>query len=953
MHTEDTNLSSRASRRRLVAVGLISLAASMSALAQTANPPSTSTDQTSTGGAQPVVTTTTTTTTTQPNKVSDVVVLNEFTVNGSYAGALEMAANLKQASSSVVEVIAPEDIGKLPDVSIADDLVRLAGLTSQRVNGRYQEITIRGLDPDFNVGTLDGVEQATTGDNRDFQYDQYPSSLVGGVTVYKTGEADMVGGIGGTIDLQTVSPLSFDRRVIALDAYYKWTHLGELTPGQKVSGESYSASYIDQFANGTEGIYVGFAHRENPYEGQQFQSWGDATAPDGNLIMGGMKIYDQNDLLKSNSGTVVIESKPNDFIHSKIDLFLSCTNENQLLRGMEVPMSQWGPATLQPGYTVTNGLITQSTLTHVNPVLRAMDTGWLSHLASGVWNLDIGEKSAWPLKFTMGYSQATQSNEVLETYAGLYFANSEPANQGATFVVSNPAGPNPPTVASNTTFANGGQIFLTDPDGYGTGVYPVSGMEGYLKYFKEKDVLDTYRLATKHEFEGALFKDVELGVSFTERFKQYGQNPSGYLVNANGQPTAPLPPLEGTTNLSFIGNLTPVAWDPNSEYNSGLVKFMPNPNPGSWYGDNYRVWEEVTRPFVMFDIKTTMFGIPVDGNFGVMYSWADQNSAGFSGNGGPIVFPVTGGGSYGNVLPSLNLIFKPTSQDLIRFYVGRAEMRPTMYQMRAARDYSYNATNALSTTNSPWGATAGNPAIRPWLSDSVDLSLEHYFAHGNGYVSLSFFEKELLTYIYDAQTVESFAGYPYTGSTPPIINYGVGSQFVNGSGGKLSGVEANVQITSELLSNGAIKGFGIQLNAAVIDSNIQPWGPNNPSAPLPDMAKKQANITLYYERFGFSARLQEHYQGQERDYIVQFGAPTFASLGTPGDGYSIVIPFHQIDAHLEYGFKNGPLKGVAIFIEGSNLNNAPLISYNSGDPRQLANWQKYGAAYNTGVSYRF
>lgn len=945
MHTEDTNLSSRASRCRLVAVGLLSLAASMSALAQTANPPST--DQTSTS-VQPAVNAPA-----EPKKADDVVVLNEFTVNGSYAGSLEMAANLKQNSGAVVEVIAPEDIGKLPDVSIADDLVRLAGLTSQRVNGRNQEITIRGLDPDFNVGTLDGVEQATTGDNRDFQYDQYPSSLVGGVTVYKTGQADMVGGIGGTIDLETVAPLSFDRRVIALDAYYKWTHLGQLTPGQKVSGESYSASYIDQFANGTEGLYVGFAHRENPYEGQQVQTWGFPNYSDGNLVLGGMKIYAQNDLLKSNSGTAVIESKPNDFIHSKIDLFLSCTNENQLLRGMEVPMAQWGPGQVQPGYTVTNGLISKYTETHLNPVLRAMDTGWLSHLASGVWNLDLGEKSPWPVHFTMGYSQATQSNEVLETYAGLFFNNSEPSNQGATFVVSDQAGPNPPSVTSDTTFSNASQIFLTDPAGYGTGVFNTTGMEGYLKYFKEKDVLDTYKLSTKHEVDSALVKDFEFGASFTERFKQFGQNPSGYLVNSNGQPTAALPGLEGTTNLSFIGNLRPVAWDPNSLYRSGALNFVPNPNPGNWYGDNYRVWEEVTRPFVMFDLKTNMFGIPVDGNVGLMYSWADQNSAGFSGNGSNVVVPVTGGGSYGNVLPSLNLIFHLTSQDLIRLSAGRQEMRPTMYQMRAARSYGYNSTNALSTVNSPWSATAGNPSIRPWLSDSVDLSLEHYFAHGGGYIAVSVFEKDLLTYIYQAQQVVSFAGYPYTGGVPPILNYGVASQYVNGSGGTLSGVEANLQITSEVLTRGVIKGFGLQLNAAVIDSQIQPWGPNNASAPLPDLSKKTANITLYYERFGFSARVQEHYQGATREYIVQFGVPSFGSLGTPGDGYSIEIPYRQIDAHLEYGFKTGPLKGVAIFIEGTNLNNAPLITYTNSDSRQLANWQKYGAAYNTGISYRF
>ena len=318
MHTEATNPKIPSGRYRLLAAGLISMAATLSALAQAATPPPATT-----------TTTTTTSTTTAPGAQTGTaadqqpVVLNEFTVNGSYASSLEMAAQLKQNSNAITEVLAPEDIGVLPDVSIADDLVRLTGLTSQRVNGRNQEITIRGLDPDFNVFTVDGVEQATTGDNRDAQYDQYPSELVGGATVSKSGQADLIGGIGGTVDLQFTSPLSSDHRIIAVDAFYNWTNFGELTPGQKASGESYSASYIDQFANGTEGIFIGYAHRETPYEGEQFQAWGYPTGPGGNLVLGGMRIYDQNDLLKGDSAVAVIESKPNDFIHSKLDLFLS------------------------------------------------------------------------------------------------------------------------------------------------------------------------------------------------------------------------------------------------------------------------------------------------------------------------------------------------------------------------------------------------------------------------------------------------------------------------------------------------------------------------------------------------------------------------------------------------------------------------------------------------------
>ncbi len=956
MHTEATNPKTPAGRCRLVSAGLMSLAASLSVLAQTAPPPPASNDQAPPANA---VTTTTTTTTASTSATPTTgaasdqpVVLSEFTVNGSYATSLALAAEQKQNSNSIVEIIAPEDLGVLPDVSIADDLVRLTGITSERVNGRNQEITIRGLDPDFNVFTVDGIEQATTGENRDAQYDQYPSQLIGGATVYKTGQGDLIGGIGGTVDLQFTAPLSADHRIIAVDAFYNWTSLGQLTPGQKVTGEDYSASYVDQFANGTEGVFVGYAHRETPYEGEQFQAWGYPTDSSGNLVLGGMRIYDQNDLFKSDSAVVVVESKPNDYIHSKVDIFFSYTNENQLLRGMEVPMAFWGyPYTgPDPGYTVTGGLITNYTLPLINPVIRNMDTQWLTHIASGIWNLDLGEKTSWPVKFQAGWSQAKQSEEVLETYAGLGFNNTE--KDPDTFVVTQNAGPNPPSVVSSTDYSNASLFSLTDSQGWGVGTFPVTGMEGYLKYFLEYDVADSYKIMTKHELDASIFKDVEVGVSYSDRYKQYGQNPTGYLVNADGQPEAPLPPILGSTNLGFIGNLHPVAYDPNAALASGRYNYVLNPNPGTWEGDNYKVWEDVTRPYFQVDLKGNIGSLPFEGNIGAMADFAKQNSDGFSGTGN-LVVPVSGGASYAEFLPSLNLIFKPTPQDFIRLYLGRQDMRPTMYQMRAARDYSYNANNAASTVNSPWGATSGNPSIRPWVANSVDLSLEHYFEHNRGYVRLGAFEKQLQSYIYLQNTVESFVGYPFTSATPPILTSGIAQQFVNGQGGNVSGMEADLELTSEAFSGGAVKGLGLELNGLLVDSSIKPWGPNNPSSPLPDLSKKTANATLYYETHGFSARVTEHYQSETREYIVQFGVPNFAGEGSPGDGFSEEIPFHTIDAQLSYAFRSGWFKGLTLYVEGRNLTNAPLITYNNGDPRQLLNWQKYGSFYRSGVSYKF
>ena len=59
-----------------------------------------------------------------------------------------------------------------------------------------------------------------------------------------------------------------------MNGYYEWTQLAHLTPGTKATGNRFSLSYIDQLADGTVGIALGFSHSSNPYEGQQFQAWG-------------------------------------------------------------------------------------------------------------------------------------------------------------------------------------------------------------------------------------------------------------------------------------------------------------------------------------------------------------------------------------------------------------------------------------------------------------------------------------------------------------------------------------------------------------------------------------------------------------------------------------------------------------------------------------------------------
>jgi hypothetical protein len=103
---------------------------------------------------------------------------------------IEAAISIKKNNDSIVEAISAEDIGKLPDQSIAESISRLPGVTAQRdVHGNASVISIRGMSPDFSTGLLNGREQVSTGDSRGVEFDQYPGELLSGVVIYKTPDA--------------------------------------------------------------------------------------------------------------------------------------------------------------------------------------------------------------------------------------------------------------------------------------------------------------------------------------------------------------------------------------------------------------------------------------------------------------------------------------------------------------------------------------------------------------------------------------------------------------------------------------------------------------------------------------------------------------------------------------------------------------------------------------------
>ena len=142
--------------------------------------------------------------------------LDTVVVTGIRRG-VEDAIQTKRNASSIVEAVSSEDIGKLPDVTVAESLGRVSGVATQRskINGKATEVSVRGLSPAFNGSLLNGREVASTSSARSPEFDLFPAELTSSLLIYKTPDASLIGqGLASTIDLHTIRPLDYGKRTV-------------------------------------------------------------------------------------------------------------------------------------------------------------------------------------------------------------------------------------------------------------------------------------------------------------------------------------------------------------------------------------------------------------------------------------------------------------------------------------------------------------------------------------------------------------------------------------------------------------------------------------------------------------------------------------------------------------------------------------------------------------------
>ena len=872
--------------------------------------------------------------------------IEEIVVTG-FRGSLMEATRLKMESEQIIEAVSAEELGKLPDNSIADALSRLPGIAGQREpeTGRQREISIRGLSGDFSTALLNGQSQVSAGDSRSVQFDQYPSELLARVVVYKTPSASLAGqGLSGTVDMQTVRPLEYGEPVIAGNVRYEWNDKPAASPDGDNTGQRFTLSYIDQFDNEKVGFALGYAGISAPTQGDEFNIWNyhntvnrDSESP---LVITGGAARAQTLVLNRDSVMGVLEFRPSERVTHAMDLFYS---EFEQVNIQRVFSSPFGRNSLGPNPTVEGDRVVGGVFENVKLSINNTNNTTDAALHAASWTSEFELNDVWSAEFKLNQSVIGRDLTNIQTYSG-----TGPFRQGATdtltFTVDDIGFP---AFTGVLDYTAPGAVVLTAPLGWGMASGIPGGQVGYYNVRSIDDEISQVRAAAQRTLDVGGLSDIHFGVQYDQRVKEVDNTDSAFLGLADGSLSAPFDST-GISQTPF-GFPAISTYDAATMFNSGIYNLVYNRHSNVLAND-YSVDEKLLMAFLEFGVDSTLFNVPVTGNFGVRIVNTDQSSSGTSikhGNtqqnaGGNLVkVPYSDGDKYTDFLPSMNLNFQVAEDKVVRLGIARALARAAIDDMRASRTVQYNASKAQSTDihDAPWGGGGGNPLLRPWISNQIDLSYEHYFPETRGYWAVAAYYKDLETYIFNDELLVDFTGFP--AEPPPFLNEGLVSRPQNGEGGELYGIEFSISIPGEMLTP-TLTGFGAVFNASATESSIS----TNPSVPdesrLPGLSEEVVNATLYYERYGFSARVSSTFRS---DFLQRI-------QGLGGLNNRMVKAEQIVSAQVGYRFQSGSLAGLNVFLQGQNLTDRVRHVYFERDPRLANSFNLYGRTFLFGASYR-
>jgi len=782
---------------------------------------------------------------------------NVITIGGYRASEVN-AINMKKFADTISANLSADDIGILPDQSIAESLQRLTGVTGNQTDGRSESVNVRGLGGDYTLTTLNGRESVSPWGSRSVNLSLFPGEVIRKAQVFKTAMSDSLeGGIGGTINMETIRPLTLKEDIKSIsvningNTNFDNVNVGD-TYGKKLSG-LFTHHVSDELA-----VAVGAAVSKEPkllesYKQNAFQPWINYDdAIDNELGPGSHQFKTRHDDIERTSvfATAQWQATPDllitaDYLdsHYEFEQFHSNTNfilwNNWQYEPGSVSMVDSGNTNNEPNVVAAAGTITGLTNAPVHV---------LNDDATKVYGInfsyDIDENTILDVDVSGSRSDRTYA------WRGAWdnFAH------GMDTHISWDTRGNTPQFTYYGTDVNGdGNLVNILGDGQYHEFTAVGATNGDV-ISENKAIRADLTFNTDFDF----FHQIKVGVRKSRNEKEEVIN--NQQVGADQMP--------GVNHMDYQQLIMDQGYNTFSGVHGIDAPYFFNirdmfadfdiPAPVQDHLDKAASYDLVEDTLALY-VQTSFATDWMDGTIGLRYYntelEANGNSTdliikklGWQNQGKdvykmfwpdiPTVTPVQGTNEYSDILPTLNVNFRMIDDVVIRLGVGKSMIRPTISKL----------TNALRIKNSigngkafgaAWDAedgdsslgSIGNPELSPITSTQADISFE-YYPNPSDFYALAVFYKDIDgLYISGAKHVAVEGAIDDDGNQVSLPL----DTPIMGDGGSVSGTEfsfrKNLGVISDYLDGLSISGNYMKFNdGAKQDYNVRggnPWNPND------------------------------------------------------------------------------------------------------------------------------
>ena len=810
------------------------------------------------------------------------------------------AIDAKRSAAGVIDAISADDIGRLADKNVAENLERLpgVGLFYDQGEGRY--VSVRGMDSQFNNVTLNGVEVGNPdGNDARVPLDVVGGQLVGRLEVVKVVTPDMdAQGIGGAVNLVTQSPFDFKQDVFLRGS----AQVGYQEFNRKKHPLQGDATLGGLFGGGKWGAMLGVnaSVRDFHSNGAFPDDWRAVAG----AARGGLPTTQKftNYFIKRErlgaSGT--LEFRPSDtdkfYLRGLYSKFTE-TEHRQRFR-LDFGANLANVAFNADGYAgVANSV-------DVRQDLRE------EYKEKSISSFSLGgehERGPWRLDYDLSYG----FDEVIEPNRLWQFRS----------------------VSANTTvdFDTRPLLITATPRNLS-----VSNL-GFRQYQEQdengNEINYAAKLNVRRELSIGDESNVKAGLKLREQTKKFDGRLTVWdraAAGANRFTLADFNLLGPQERVEFKGRSYTIDYAigqaviPYTDANLNGPQFVKNATT-SLQNDilnDFKLNQQISAGYVMGDLR---FGqLRVIGGLRVERTKTDI--AGYrliTTN--ATVTPQARSNSYTNVLPNLQFRLEPRGDVVLRAAYSRTLGRPVFTQLKLSGTLTFTPTTPGFFEGD---LSEGNVDLKPYTSDNLDATAEWYFAKG-GLLSAGLFHKRIKNPIYSfAQTLTNVT---VEGRTYTRLGY---TQPRNGDSGKISGAEFSYQQQFTFLP-GLLSGFGAAANVTFTSSNVTT---NRGKADFTSQSNLLYGAQLFYQKGPFEAALSFHHTGKN---LLTLGATA------AGDTYN--DDYDRLDAKASYAINSH----VEVFAEGQNLTDTILRQYIGGRSDWYTNYERQKPSYFVGVAVKW